>query len=833
VIGRKQSEHWPVPAELDKPRLLGFYRQMVLLRRFERTAQALLKAGELPGFLHLYVGEEATAVGIIAHLRRDDWITSTHRGHGHALVKGVSPNELMAELAGKGSGCCGGRGGTMHLYVPSVGLFGTNGIVGGGIATAVGLGISATIRGTDQVAVAFFGDGAVNNGAFHESLNFAGIRNAPVVFVCENNLYATATPLATTTRNTEVATKAAAYGIPGVAVDGNDVIAVWLAMREAVRRARAGEGPTLIESKTYRMVGHHEGDPVVGCYRTQEEMDAWALRCPLLRMKNLLLESHRANAAELEAIEADVEREVKEAVEFARHAPQPNTADVNKHVFAEPLNPPMPSSAGAGGQEPQAVVQGWLDAVRDGIAEEMRRDPHIIYFGEGTGERGGTFGHTKGLWQEFGAHRMIDTPICEMGFTGASIGSSASGCRTIADVMFLDFLFEAAEQVILQAAKLRYMSNGQVGVPMVIRAGVGMVKQAGPHHSGSYYPVWAHCPGLIVVVPSNPADAKGLMKTALRASDPVIFLDPKVLFSSKGPVPVGEHLVPFGLARVAREGTDLTIVSCGSALCRSLDAAQRLAEEGISCEVIDLRTIQPLDSDTIVASVAKTGRLLVVDEAYAMCGLGGEIAARVMEDAFDELDAPVGRLHVDPVAFPFSPTLEDFIAITPEKVIAAAKAVLEGRPLVPRRITSGLARPAAASPADRRPTSPLPQAGEGPGVRESSESKRPPQPAPTSAPQPVSKAKAEAAPKAAVAVRPGTVPLVMPNMDLTITEATVVKWLKRPGQAVRSGEEIVEMETDKAVVPIECPADGTLAEVLVAEGTVVKLGQQLALIQVQ
>ena len=239
----KQSSGRLIPAELGKKELLAFYRQMFLLRRFEKTAQALLKAGVLPGFIHLYVGEEATAVGIIAHLRRDDWITSTHRGHGHALAKGVPSNKLMAELAGKSDGCCGGRGGTMHLYDPEVGLFGTNGIVGGGIPSAVGLGLSALTRGTDQVAVSFFGDGASNLGAFHESLNFAGIQNAPVIFVCENNLYATATPLAMTTRNPEIATRAAAYGIPGVAVDGNSLLELAIATLEK----QVEEGHSVIE----------------------------------------------------------------------------------------------------------------------------------------------------------------------------------------------------------------------------------------------------------------------------------------------------------------------------------------------------------------------------------------------------------------------------------------------------------------------------------------------------------------------------------------------------------------------------------------------------------
>ncbi len=790
----------PFPSELGVAGLLRLYRQMVLLRRFERTVQALYKAGEVPGFIHLYVGEEATAVGAMANLRRDDWITSTHRGHGHALAKGVPPNVLMAELFGKATGCCGGRGGTMHLFAPSVGLFGSNGIVGAGIPSAVGLGISATIRGTDQVAVAFFGDGATNLGAFHEAVNFAGIQNAPVVFVCENNLYATATPLTLATRNTEIATKAAAYGIPGVAVDGNDVLAVWRVTREAVQRARAGKGPTLIESKTYRVVGHHEGDPVVGCYRTQEEIDAWVLRCPILRFRRLLLESGHATDGQLEEIDGAVERTIREAVEFARTSPQPDPATVHRHAWADPINPPMPEPPGDG-RPPQTVVQGWLDAVRDGIAEEMRRDEHIVYLGEGIGLRGGTFGHTQGLFEEFGARRVIDTPISELGFTGASIGTSATGCRTVDDLMISDFLWEAASQLVLQAARLRYMSNGQIGVPMVVRSAVGTVKNAGPHHSGSFYPVWAHAPGLIVVIPSNPADAKGLMKTALRAGDPVIFLEHKSLLSTKGPVPVGEHLVPFGQANVIREGTDITIVSSGLWLHRSLEAAEQLATEGVSCEVIDLRTIVPLDVQTIVASVEKTGRVLVVDEAHAMCGVGAEIAAVVMEHAFDALDGPVGRLHTDAVPHPFSPALENAVVATKEKIMAAVRAVLEGRPQPPVR-----ARVQGSGFRVQGPDAKGVAAGLATGLRDEGR-----------------EARGEGL---------GTgVPLIMPNMDLTITEATVVGWLKQVGQPVAAGETVVEMETDKAVVPIESPADGVLAEILAPAGTTVALGQRLAMIR--
>ena len=430
-----------LPSGLSSQELLRLYEQMLLLRRFELAAQVACRKGETPGFLHLYIGQEASGVGVCAHLRKTDWITSTHRGHGHALAKGMSPDTLMAELYGKRDGCCGGRGGTMHLYDPSCGLFGTNGLVGGGIPSAVGAGISARARGTDDIGVAFFGDGASNHAAFHESLNFAGVQRVPVVFVCENNLYATATALTKATLNPEIATRAAAYGIPGVAVDGNDLLAVWRVMRTACARARSGEGPTLIEVKTYRVVAHHEGDSVVGGYRTQEEVDAWAKRDPIRMVRDhWLLGRGLASQQQVDAIEERVKAQVQHAIEFARNSPEPDPATVAQHIYAEPINPPA-ALAAASATNPITVNTGWLDAVRDGLAEEMRRDPLIIYFGEGTGERGGTFAHTKGLFTEFGAQRMVDTPISELGFTGASLGASATGVRCVADLMFADFLF--------------------------------------------------------------------------------------------------------------------------------------------------------------------------------------------------------------------------------------------------------------------------------------------------------------------------------------------------------------------------------------------------------
>jgi 2-oxoisovalerate dehydrogenase E1 component len=784
----------------DRSVLIGLFEKMVLLRRFESTAQIACRRGETPGFLHLYIGEEATGVGVCAHLRRTDWVTSTHRGHGHALAKGGDPKRIMAELFGKADGICGGRGGTMHLYDRSIGLFGTNGIVAAGIGHAAGAGIAARQQGRDDIGVSFFGDGASNHGGFHEALNFAAVQKAPAVFVCENNLYATATPFRTVTRNTDIASKAASYGMPGVAVDGNDVFAVWLAMKEATERARAGDGPTLIEARTYRIVGHHEGDPVVGTYRTQEEIDAWVKRDPVEMWRRRLVEEFGiATPEELAAIDEAIEATIKEALEFARASPEPDPATVRRNVYASPLNPPEALRAPPVGE---TRTQGWLEAVRDGIAEEMRANPLILYFGEGTGERGGSFAHTKGLWAEFGPDRMVDTPISEQGFTATALGASATGARTVSDLMFADFIFETAGQIFLQAAKLRYMSNAQMNAPLVVRVGAGALRSSGPHHSGLYHPMFAHLPGLIVCVPSNPADAKGLMKTALRAGDPVIMLEPKALFASKGEVPVEEYFVPFGQARIARAGKDITIVSAGQQVPRSLEAAEALAAEGIEAEIVDLRTIMPLDIDTIVASVKRTHRLLVVDEAWAMCGIGGEIAQAINELAYDELDAPPGRVHTLPTAHPFAPVLERAMLVDAPRVAQAARDVIAGRPPVPDHWYAGAGRgeaPAAAvQPAPKTAT-----------------------PGPAPSPQAASEAKPVAEGE----------PITMPFGDLTVSEGKLIKWHKAVGDAVTVGEVVAEIETDKAVVEIEAPAAGTVAAIEQPVGAVVPMGGRIGVIK--
>jgi pyruvate dehydrogenase E1 component alpha subunit len=311
--------------------LLSYYKKLLELRLFEVKVQELYRNGRLPGFVHLYVGEEAVAVGVCSNLEARDLIFSTHRGHGHALAKGVPARIVLAELWGKATGSSGGRGGSMHMYAPEYGFMGTNGIVGAPIPLATGAALSAKMRKSGQVVVCFFGDGAVNSGSFHEAVNMGAVWNLPVVYVCENNLYATEMAFLRATKNTSVASRAAAYGLPGVAVDGQDVVAVHEVASEAIRRAREDGGPTLIECKTYRYVGHHEGDPGTD-YRTRDEVQQWKQKDPVKLARKLLSELG-VDESQLQAADQEVERLIDDAVEFAEKSPEPAADSVNDHVF--------------------------------------------------------------------------------------------------------------------------------------------------------------------------------------------------------------------------------------------------------------------------------------------------------------------------------------------------------------------------------------------------------------------------------------------------------------------------------------------------------------------
>jgi len=650
-----------------KEQLLQLYRQMLLIRLCEEQLARVHQRGLVHGACHTYVGQEAVAVGVCAHLNRDDVVFSTHRGHGHALAKGVPPRQLFAELFGRQTGCSQGRGGSMHLFAPEVGLMGTSGIVGPCILQATGAGYSFKLLQTPRIAVAFFGDGAVNNGVFHEGLNLASIWKLPVLFVCENNQYATEVPFAYSAGNPSVASRGAAYGLPGVEVDGNDVLAVFAAAAAAVRRAREGEGATLIECKTYRTRPHAEG---MGdyTYRTREEVAQWKARCPIAALRQRLLgadgrgesngngkHDEDVAAAELDAIENELKQLVADAQDFAERSPWPEAATATTHVYCEANQPP--SSRPASGQAASREIS-FMQATLEALGAEMERNPRIFVLGEGIGQRGGNFKTTAGLYERFGPVRLCDTPICERGFVGLAGGAAMTGTRPVVDFMFADFVLDALGEIINQIAKMQYMSTGRLRMPVLLRGCIGIHRSAATHHSGNYYPLFAHIPGLRVVVPSSPADAKGLLTHALRCDDPVLFLEHRAVLGVKGPVPEGDYEIEFGKAAVVRAGKDVTVVALAHMVHQALQACDELTKQGMSVELIDPRTVAPLDVETILQSVHKTGRLLVVDEAFGPCGLASEIAAQVGERGFDDLDAPVRRLTGAQAPTPYSPPLE-------------------------------------------------------------------------------------------------------------------------------------------------------------------------------
>jgi 2-oxoisovalerate dehydrogenase E1 component len=664
----------PARATPSRPMLLGFYRMMQTIRRCEEHLARAHQKGQVHGACHTYVGEEAIATGVCAHLRRDDVVFSTHRGHGHALAKGVSPREIAAELFGRAAGCSKGRGGSMHLFSPEVGMMGTTGIVSPCILQAAGAGYGFKVMGSDRVAVAFFGDGAVNNGAFHEGLNMASIWKLPVLFICENNGFATEVAFNYSAANPTVGSRAEAYGLPGLTIDGNDVAAVSEAAAEAVQRARSGGGPTLIECKTYRTRPHAEG---MGdyTYRTRDEVEEWKTRCPIDRLRRTILENELADESELKAIDDEVEAQAVDALAFADQNAYPAPATATDHVFAAPTHRryPVRNDHPAPGSTPAGREITQMKATLEALSHALETDPRIYVMGEGIGKRGGNFATTTGLFDKFGPVRLCDTPICERGFVGMATGAAMVGARPVVDFMFVDFLLDGVGEIINQIAKMQYMSSGRLKMPVLLRGCVGIGHSAATHHSGSYYSMFAHVPGLRVVVPSRAYDAKGLLTHALNCDDPVLFLEHRETLSFKDFVPEDPYEIEFGRACVVREGTDVTVVALALAVHHAIKAADVLAKEGISVEIVDPRTVAPLDVETILNSLAKTGRLLVVDEAFAPFGVGAEIAAHAADAGFDSLDAPVRRLHGVHTPTPYSPPLEAAVVPNVDSLVQAVR----------------------------------------------------------------------------------------------------------------------------------------------------------------
>ena len=628
--------------------LLEMHRRMLLIRGFEQRVAALYRDGEVPGFVHLSIGQEAAAVGACWPLGRADVITSTHRGHGHCLAKGLDPFAMFAELMARDRGANRGRGGSMHIADPTIGIFGANGIVAAGLPIAVGAATAAQLRADGTVAVAFFGDGAVAQGAFHEAMNLAAVWHLPVVFFCENNGYAEFSTAASQ-HAAPLERRAGGYGVEYTAVDGNDAVATAAVMRDVVDGRRAGGGPAIVEATTYRWHGHYEGDPQR--YRTPEEVQEWEGRDPLLAHADRLRDAGVGDDA-IKALESAVERALDDAVEEARSSASPAPSTLGDFVTRPRRDNPEPPPLAE-----DAPVFRTMDAIRLALETELAADDRVFVAGIDVAEGGNVFGLTRGLHQRFGS-RVRDTPISETAVMGLGVGAAMAGLRPVVELMYLDFVGVCLDQLLNQAAKMPFMTGGAAQMALTVRTQFGAGRSSGSQHSQSLEALLAHIPGLTVVMPSTPADTYGLLRAAVQDPNPVVFIENRLLYGMKGPQPPPDHIVPIGRSIVVRPGTDVTVVSVSRMVHEALAAAEQLAGEGVSVEVIDLRTVAPLDTAPIVESVRKTSRLVVAHEAVVPFGIGAEVAAVVGRECFWDLDAPIQRVGAAATPPPYAPDLE-------------------------------------------------------------------------------------------------------------------------------------------------------------------------------
>jgi 2-oxoisovalerate dehydrogenase E1 component len=629
--------------------LLELFRRMATIRGFEDRVARLYADGEIPGFVHISIGQEASAVGACWPLTAADVITSTHRGHGHCIAKGLDPEGMFAELMAKDTGTNAGRGGSMHISDPALGIFGANGIVAAGLPIANGAALASQLRNDRGVVIGFFGDGASAQGAFHEAINLAALWKLPVIFFCENNHYAEFSAAASM-HPVPLSTRAQGYGVPFVALDGNDIVAVATAMRDVVSRVRAGEGPFVVEAETYRWHGHYEGDPQR--YRTAEERDEWKTQRDPMVVARDALSGAGIDESQIEAIEDEVSRTLDAAMLRARAASEPDPSTLEQFVITE-RPPAAPSVAIETGGEDYR----YMDAIREGLRRALEEDERVFLAGIDVGAAGNVFSLTRGLKDQW-PDRVRDTPISETAITGLGVGAAMAGLHPVVEIMYLDFIGVCFDQILNQAAKMRYMTGGAAQVPLTIRSQFGAGRSSGSQHSQSLEAILAHIPGLTVVMPSTPADAYGLLAAAIADPNPVIFIEHRHLYGHRGPRPPRDHVVPLGQAAIVRSGTDVTVVSISKMVHECVAAAKVLAGEGIDAEVIDLRTVAPLDRTTVLESVRRTGRLVVAHEAVRDFGLGAEVTALAATEAFFDLDAPVVRVGAPATPPPYAPRLE-------------------------------------------------------------------------------------------------------------------------------------------------------------------------------
>jgi 2-oxoisovalerate dehydrogenase E1 component len=703
---------------ITKDEALKLYKAMIIQRAFEFTIRDLDSKRFVPyedfefrGSTHLSVGQEASQSGAVSALTKDDYIAVHHRAHGHCLAKGLfayyamddkdlknvlstaEENEfdagaygdtleavidyhlyrMIAEALGMEAGYCRGRGGAMHIADFSVGHLGANAIVGGGSPIGTGAALAAALLEEQRVVLNTFGDGAMNNGVVHESMNFATMpqfeKGIPVIFYVENNQYGmTGQQKGEITDIEYLSQRGAAYN--DVAMHAETICGMnILTVRDAVKRAKEiclnGEGPVLIEANTYRYWGHNFKDKG-SSYRTNKETEAWATHDPVDWYKKELEANGILSVSDADQMFDEMREKLKELTLMATKSRFPEVKDMYKGLYADT------TTDGIGEEFKTKTIlkpfrrikrdsDGMLlgrHAVLEALNEEMMRDYRVVVWGEDVAAYGGAYNATLGLYDTFGPKRIFNAPISEAAIIGTGVGAAMAGLRPVVELMYIDFILMAMDQVGNQAAKTRYMFGGQSDIPVTIRTTIGGGKGYAGQHAQSLESIVTQFPGLKVAIPSNPYDLKGLLKTAIRDDNPVCVIEHQWVYLEKSVVPEEEYTIPFGEAKVVREGKDITIVTYSQMVNIAKEAAELLAGEGIDVEIVDPRTLVPLDIDTIAASCRKTGRAMIVTQAPYTGGFSSHISHEIALNCFSDMKCPVRIVSGYDVPPPMSHPLE-------------------------------------------------------------------------------------------------------------------------------------------------------------------------------
>ena len=635
------------PKGFEKEELISIYKKLVLPRLIEEKMLILLRQGKISKWFSGW-GQEAVSVGTSYAMSSDEYILPMHRNLGVFTTRDIPLNRLFAQFQGKMSGYTKGRDRSFHFGTQDHKLVGMISHLGPQLGIADGIALSNKIRGTQNATLVYSGDGGASEGDFHEALNVAAVWDLPVIFAIENNCWGLSTPSIEQFRCKQFIDKGIGYGMEAIQVDGNNILEVIRTMRHIKAEMAQSPRPFLLELMTFRMRGHEEASGTK--YYPEGLQESWESRDPVVAYENYLLAEGILSEQFVNEIKADFKQLIQTAFDQANAEPKivPNLAQELTDVYAPHTFSPI-AAEGASSEK------RFIDAIQDGLSLAMEKHPELILMGQDIAEYGGAFKVTEGFVERFGKDRVRNTPLCESAILGAGLGLSIAGMKAMVEMQFADFVSVGFNQIVNNLAKLHWRWGQKADV--VVRMPTGAGTAAGPFHSQSNEAWFVHTPGLKVVYPSNPQDAKGLLLAAFEDPNPVIFFEHKYLYRSlKGMVPDAYYNVEIGKAATVQSGSDLTILTYGLGVHWALDAAA--ARPNASIEILDLRTLLPLDKEAIIAAASKTGRVLVLHEDTTTGGIGGELVALVNEHCFEALDAPVLRVASLDTPIPFAADLE-------------------------------------------------------------------------------------------------------------------------------------------------------------------------------